>query len=143
MPDPIPADDLYTRLGVSMDADTPAIDRAWRALLKQHHPDIAGAISLELAKLINVAHDWLSDTGRRARYDAAVHQREGRRTTTWPPARRSRQGPAPSRRARPRAATHAHAAPPDSFDDVFGARHSRRTTSTACRSRSPWTPWPT
>ena len=121
MPDPIPADDLYARLGVSMDADTPAIDRAWRALLKQHHPDIAGAISLELAKLINVAHDWLSDTGRRARYDAAVHQREGRRTTTWPPARRSRQGPAPSRRARPRAATHAHAAPPDSFDDVFGA----------------------
>ncbi len=123
MPDPIPTDDLYARLGVSADADTPAIDRAWRALLKQHHPDVAGAISLELAKLINVAHDWLGDAERRARYDAAVHRREGRRTTTTPSARRPRQGPSPSRRPRPRATpeTHARAAPLDSYDEVFGA----------------------
>ena len=58
MPDPIPTDDLYARLGVPVDADRASIDRAWRALLKQHHPDIAGSVSLELAKLINVAHDW-------------------------------------------------------------------------------------
>jgi curved DNA-binding protein CbpA len=78
MPDRIPSDDLYLRLGVAPDADTGAIDRAWRSLLKQHHPDVAGAGSLEAAKKINVAHDWLADPDRRARYDAAVARRTGR-----------------------------------------------------------------
>jgi hypothetical protein len=119
MPDPIPTDDLYARLGVPADADTPSIDRAWRNLLKQHHPDIAGTLSLQLAKLINVAHDWLSNPDRRARYDAAVHQREGRRTTG---SARSRPKPPPApRRTWPRDAPHRHAAPPDDLDDTFGA----------------------
>ena len=94
MPDPIPTDDLYARLGVPVDADRASIDRAWRALLKQHHPDIAGSVSLELAKLINVAHDWLSHPERRARYDAAIRQREGR---SWGASATATSG----RRARP------------------------------------------
>lgn len=131
MPDPIPTDDLYARLGVPAHADSAAIDRAWRALLKQHHPDIAGAVSLELAKLINVAHDWLSDAGRRARYDAAVRQRGGRRTTgaRGRPSRRpaaASPAPASARSAppRPNRATRSagpHAAPPDDPDETFGA----------------------
>ena len=74
MPGPlVPEDDLYARLEVSVDASPEAIELAWRALLKQHHPDVAGEphrhVALERAKRINVAHDWLSDPALRARYD--------------------------------------------------------------------------
>lgn len=65
----LPSDDLYARLGVPRDASPEAIDLAWRGLLRKHHPDIAGPDALELAKRINVAHDWLSDPELRRRYD--------------------------------------------------------------------------
>jgi hypothetical protein len=122
MPDNIPSDDLYARLGVPTDADTATIDRAWRALLKQHHPDVAGAMSLELAKLINVAHDWLADGERRARYDAAIRERQGHRSG-HPGARSRRPSPAPPRprRTTPRPQSPPRPAPPDDLDEVFGA----------------------
>jgi molecular chaperone DnaJ len=66
---PLPSDDLYARLGVPRDASPEAIELAWRALLRKHHPDVAGPNGLELAKRINVAHDWLSDPDLRRRYD--------------------------------------------------------------------------
>jgi hypothetical protein len=66
---PIPSDDLYARLGVPRDASPEAIELAWRGLLRKHHPDIAGEGAVELAKRINVAHDWLSDPDLRGRYD--------------------------------------------------------------------------
>ena len=68
----LPDDDLYARLEVDVDASPEAIEVAWRALLKRHHPDVAGSdeAALDRAKRINVAHDWLSDTTLRARYDA-------------------------------------------------------------------------
>lgn len=70
MPRPmLPADDLYARLEVPSTASPEAIEIAWRALLRQHHPDVAGEPGLEHAKRINVAHDWLSDPTLRARYD--------------------------------------------------------------------------
>ena len=65
----LPADDLYRRLGVPADASPEAIELAWRGLLRRHHPDVAGPDGLELAKRINVAHDWLSDPELRRRYD--------------------------------------------------------------------------
>jgi len=65
----LPSDDLYARLGVPRDASPEAIELAWRALLRRHHPDVAGPEALELAKRINVAHDWLSDPDLRRRYD--------------------------------------------------------------------------
>jgi hypothetical protein len=65
----LPNDDLYARLGVPRDASPEAIELAWRALLRKHHPDVAGADGLEVAKRINVAHDWLSDPELRRRYD--------------------------------------------------------------------------
>jgi hypothetical protein len=65
----LPADDLYARLGIPRDASPEAVEVAWRALLRQHHPDVAGPDGLELAKRINVAHDWLSDPDLRRRYD--------------------------------------------------------------------------
>ena len=73
----LPSDDLYARLEISIDASPEAIEVAWRSLLRQHHPDIAGPSGLERAKRINVAHDWLSDPELRTRYD---HERGVRRS---------------------------------------------------------------
>ena len=65
----LPADDLYARLEISVDASPEVIEVAWRSLLRRHHPDVAGPSGLERAKQINVAHDWLSDPDLRTRYD--------------------------------------------------------------------------
>jgi curved DNA-binding protein CbpA len=65
----LPGDDLYARLELPSTATPEAIEIAWRALLRQHHPDVAGPEGLERAKRINVAHDWLSDPALRDRYD--------------------------------------------------------------------------
>ena len=112
MPRPlVPDEDLYARLEVAVDASPEAIELAWRALLKRHHPDIAGedAASLERAKRINVAHDWLSDPGLRGRYDrehlgltaGRTGVRHGRspRRAAWPaaPSTPSARAPAPRR----------------------------------------------
>lgn len=87
---PLPSDDLYARLGVPVDASDEAIEIAWRGLLRKHHPDVAGPDGLDLAKRINVAHDWLSDPELRERYD-----RE--RTTARPPSGRHARSAAPPR----------------------------------------------
>src|SRR4051812_18265169 len=105
----LPADDLYARLELPADASFEAVEVAWRALLKRHHPDVAGgaADADERAKRINVAHDWLSDPELRARYDRE-HAGRGRAPRAGD-ARRPR-GPAASRanerasRPRPRPA---------------------------------------
>jgi curved DNA-binding protein CbpA len=86
----VPEEDLYARLEVPRDATFEAIEIAWRALLKRHHPDVAGGDGLELAKRINVAHDWLSDAGLRARYDEERYhgepqrRRAARAAAAWP-----------------------------------------------------------
>ena len=109
----VPEDDLYARLEVEVDASPEAIELAWRALLKQHHPDVAGddAAALERAKRINVAHDWLSDPLQRARYDrerlglgaipatrVRTGVRHGRPPRAWPP----QPAPRPTSSARAR-----------------------------------------
>lgn len=66
---PLPPDDLYAHLEIAVDASPEVIEVAWRSLLRQHHPDVAGESGLERSKRINVAHDWLSDPVLRARYD--------------------------------------------------------------------------
>ena len=92
----LPDDDLYARLEVGVDASPEAIEVAWRALLKRHHPDVAGSdeAALDRAKRINVAHDWLSDASLRARYDAdrlglAPTRARGRPRSRVPPASRA------------------------------------------------------
>jgi molecular chaperone DnaJ len=86
----LPPDDLYARLELPIDASFEAIEIAWRALLKQHHPDVAGPTADQLAKRINVAHDWLSDPDLRARYD---RERHARRATVGGRAGASRRSP--------------------------------------------------
>lgn len=96
----LPTDDLYARLELPVDASYEAVEVAWRALLKRHHPDVAGSHADDLAKRINVAHDWLSDPDLRSRYDDERHpgrRRAGRPGTGTAPA-------APGGRSRPRAA---------------------------------------
>ena len=75
----LPPDDLYARLELPVDASFEAVEIAWRALLKQHHPDVAGPAADPIAKRINVAHDWLSDPELRARYDRERHSGHTRR----------------------------------------------------------------
>jgi curved DNA-binding protein CbpA len=108
----IPADDLYARLELPVDASPEAVEVAWRALLKRHHPDVAGdAGADERAKRINVAHDWLSDPDLRARYDRerlGSHTRgngatRGRPTWTPPPGSRRAETPARGPLRRPAA----------------------------------------
>ena len=81
----LPSDDLYARLELPSNATPEAIEIAWRALLRQHHPDVAGPEGLERAKRINVAHDWLSDPALRDRYDrergVATRRGQARRWT--------------------------------------------------------------
>jgi hypothetical protein len=93
----LPPDDLYARLELSVNASPEAIEIAWRALLKRHHPDVAGSHTDDVAKRINVAHDWLSDPELRARYDRERHPGVGRERR-----RPTRGGAAPGRPPSPR-----------------------------------------
>ena len=98
----VPADDLYARLEVPPDASYEAVEIAWRALLKRHHPDIAGAATLELAKRINVAHDWLGNPALRARYDLERRLPHAHRPGRgWEPGRPPAERWATARPARP------------------------------------------
>ena len=99
----LPDDDLYARLGIPADASVEAIDVAWRGLLRTYHPDVAGPDGLEMAKRINVAHDWLSDPSLRARYDVErpPRGRVGVRDGASPRGGGPRSTPAPVRRRAP------------------------------------------
>ena len=116
----LPVDDLYARLELPRDASYEAVEVAWRALLKLHHPDVAGPspAAEERAKRINVAHDWLSDPELRARYDRERH-------------------PAP-RTARGSAATRA--GPPPRAGTAAGRRQPRLEVSAGGPS-TPSKPW--
>jgi len=95
----LPADDLYARLEIAVDASPEVIELAWRSLLRQHHPDVAGPDGLERSKRINVAHDWLGDPDLRARYD---HERGVRRSVRDTGGRDPRQAARPTRHIHPR-----------------------------------------
>jgi len=59
--------DHYQTLGVSKDADTAEIKKAYRKLASKHHPDRGGAA--EEFKRVQEAYDTLSDPNKRAQYD--------------------------------------------------------------------------
>jgi hypothetical protein len=58
--------DPYEVLGVGPEADEIVIQLAYKARIREAHPDIAGAAGLEQTKRLNVARDWLLDPERRA-----------------------------------------------------------------------------
>ncbi len=65
-----PLADYYFVLGVPPDATEAELHAAWRRQLKYWHPDRGNhPDALEHAKLINLAHDVLTNSARRAEYD--------------------------------------------------------------------------
>ncbi len=66
--------DYYDVLGVSREADTAEIKRAFRGLARQYHPDVSREADAENKfKEINEAYEVLSDDEKRARYDRFGH----------------------------------------------------------------------
>src|SRR5579864_4256774 len=67
----MPTKDFYEVLGVSRSASGDDIKRAYRALARKHHPDVAhNKADAELRfKEINEAYEVLSDPNKRAQYD--------------------------------------------------------------------------
>ena len=67
-------DDLYKRLGLERTASADEIQRAYRKLVAQYHPDkhqdnALRALAEEKIRSINEAYEVLSDPTARARYD--------------------------------------------------------------------------
>jgi DnaJ-class molecular chaperone len=73
-------EDPYQTLGVQRDASEEAIRKAYRKLAKRHHPDLnpGKPAAAEKFKAINAAHDLLSDSEKRARFDRGEIDAEGR-----------------------------------------------------------------
>jgi curved DNA-binding protein CbpA len=104
--------DPYAALDLAPEATDAQIKRRWRELVRDHHPDRAGADRQEQARLtrktarFNAAYDLLKDPQRRARYD----ERDGRRARSARPPSSGlgrdprdvgRSGPPPPRPTRP------------------------------------------
>jgi len=70
--------DHYATLGVARDAGAREVSRAYRRLARRYHPDVSSAPPTTLALFLEVqnAYETLSDTRRRASYDAALARQE-------------------------------------------------------------------
>lgn len=82
--------DLYAVLGVAASAPHDVVQSAYRRLMRQTHPDIAGndPVAVDTAVQANLAWSVLRDPRRRADYDrarAAVRAAPGRQSPGSPP----------------------------------------------------------
>ena len=89
--------DLYAALGVSAGATQGEIDRAFRALLRRHHPDTRGALDEPRRALADAAlqqafaaHAVLGNPERRLAYDEETTAASPPTTTPTTPARAHR-----------------------------------------------------
>lgn len=69
--------DYYKILGVSRDASQEEIQKAYRKLSRQYHPDIAGKQFEDKFKEINEAYSVLSDPAKRQQYDMGASSFSG------------------------------------------------------------------
>lgn len=72
-------DDYYEDLQVSPNADVATIDRVYRLLAKQYHPDNRDTGNLERFEILTTAHRILSDPEKRAAYDVTYEENRSRR----------------------------------------------------------------
>jgi molecular chaperone DnaJ len=68
--------DYYVVLGVSRGADQKKIQRAYRTIVKQHHPDVTGSQE-SAARFVEIreAYETLADEERRKEYDQELARR--------------------------------------------------------------------
>ncbi len=64
----------YEVLQVQETACAEVIEAAWKALMRQVHPDVNPGAGPAAAQALNWAREQLRDPERRARYDAALRQ---------------------------------------------------------------------
>jgi DnaJ domain len=106
----IPRVDLYEELGVEPSADDDAIEAAYQSLTWRHDPDVTGINEDARLVRLRLAHEWLTDTERRSRYDASRSRAKARASakprTAKPAATKKPRKPA-TRRTKAAAATAA------------------------------------
>jgi curved DNA-binding protein len=109
--------DYYSVLGVASNADEAAIKQAYRALARQHHPDVnpGDGAAEDRFKEINEAYQALSDAERRRTYDQLRQAQPPRRGGAGRPrgGARGDQQAASSQRT-------ASTMSPDDVRDMFG-----------------------
>lgn len=91
---------LYAMLGVGRSAGEAEIQKAYRKLAKEHHPDVnpGDTKAEERFKKISVAYEILSDKDKRARYDRGELDEQGNEkgfTQGFRPGRGPQPGAAP------------------------------------------------
>jgi hypothetical protein len=91
----------YRLLHVQHDAPAEVVKAAYRALIAMHHPDKGGDHTE--AAMVNEAYNVLSDTTRRAAYDAQRAAKQHARSTSS--SRDTRREPTPEPTAAPNSAT--------------------------------------
>ena len=126
--------DYYKTLGVSKDAPTAEINKAYRKLARKYHPDLNPGDKTAEARFkeINEAHEVLIDADKRQKYDQVgmSWKRPGFDIHTYG-----------GRAGRPRTATtDPGAAPPDIFSDFFQSifgqtARQQRSAATAPKPR--------
>ena len=75
--------DYYQMLGVSRDASSATIKRAYRRLAKKFHPDIASEGSVPDFLELQAAFETLTDSERRRRYDETLGGSERPEPHSW------------------------------------------------------------
>ena len=81
--------DHYATLRVPPDADAAALRKAYRALMRRHHPDLnLDAEASDRCQAINEAYACLSDRSKRAHYDAQYRAQRAASPTLSPRAYR-------------------------------------------------------
>ncbi len=123
-------DDPYKTLGVTRDASQDDIRQAYRKLAKKHHPDLnpGNAKAEERFKTIAAANELLSDTAKRARYDAGEIDAAGQERPPQSSYRDYAEG-APGRRYSPGGADAGGWNAQDlgdMFGSMFGGAHASR-----------------